>query len=179
MKATRSSHRVLAGAALLGCLVGLAGCQGAAWTWPPASQPAPKPEPVKPSVLVDPCADQLHDICGQLLLYWSANRQLPESLAALIGEKPISLKCPVSAKPYAYNPEGLAMPGASRRVLVYDATPCHTSMRWSIVADPAGPGKPLVARVLLLPNNPAVFAPQGPPTSAPAKTGTEGKDERR
>jgi hypothetical protein len=175
MKA-RSSHRVRAGlacrllaaVALLSGLAGLAGCQMPAdWTWPPpaASQPAAKPKPVKPSVLLDPCAERLGDICAQLLLYARARHDLPETLAGLVGAAPLPLTCPVSGRPYIYTRDGLPMPGTSRRVLVYDALACHTGMRWTITADPAGPGKPLVARVQLVPDDPAIFAP--PP---PAKT---------
>jgi hypothetical protein len=191
MKANRNSHRVPAGpacrllalAALLGGVAGLAGCQmPPGWTWPPpaASQPAAKPRPAKPSVLMDPCAERLHDICGQLLLYWSAKRQLPESLPALRdigGAGPLPLACPDSGKPYVYNRDGLPMPDTSRRVLVYDAVACHSGMRWSIVADPARPGRPMVARVLLVPNDPAIFAapPAATPPPTPA-TKTGGKD---
>ena len=38
-----------------------------------------------------------------------------------------------------YSRDGLPMPNTPRRVLVYDALPCHTGMRWTITADPAGP----------------------------------------
>jgi hypothetical protein len=179
MKANRSSHSARAGlacrllaVAMLSGLAGLAGCQMPAdWIWPPpaASQPAAKPKPVKPSVLLDdPCAERLGDICAQLLLYARARHDLPESLADLNqmrGVGPLPVTCPVSGRPYIYNRDGLPMPGTSRRVLVYDALACHTGMRWTITADPAGPGKPLVARVQLVPDDPAIFAP--PP---PAKT---------
>jgi hypothetical protein len=187
MKAKSTSHfvqagpacRLVAAVALLSALGGLAGCEiPPEWKWPPpaATQPAAKPRPVKPSVVLDdPCADRLGELCARLLLYARAKHDLPESLVALGSASPLSLTCPLSGKLYAYSREGLPIPGTNRRVLVYDAVACHTGMRWAITADPAGPGKPLVARVQLLPNDPAIFAapppPPAPPPTAPAKAG--------
>jgi hypothetical protein len=181
MKANRTNHRAQAAGparrrrtavAILSALAALAGCDvPPEWKWPPpaASQPAAKPRAVKPSVLMDPCADRLGDICGQLLLYARARHDLPESLASLaeLTGRPMPATCPLSGRPYIYSRDGLPMPNTPRRVLVYDALPCHTGMRWTITADPAGPGKPLVARVQLVPDDPAIFAAPPPPAPSP------------
>ena len=103
--------------------------------------------------LINPCADRLHDIAGHLLLYYSLNKRLPrtlDDLRALGGsvESP-SLDCPVSGKPYIYRPEGLKVQAG--RLVLYDAVPIHSAMRWGIIiTEPKGDG-PLAARVILLP----------------------------
>jgi hypothetical protein len=126
--------------------VAVAGCQ---------ATPPKVPARTSGDVL-DACAERLHDICGQLLFYYSVKGQLPERLDQLgdIGSRPLpQFICPVSGKPYTYNRDGLAMPGSSRRVLVCDAEPCHSGTRWAIVAEGADPGKPLVVHVVVLPES--------------------------
>ena len=116
-----------------------------------------QPKPVKPMVAsapagptsrMAPCADQLHDICGQLLLYYYARKDLPESLDKMGKGAANLLNCPSSNKPYVYNPAGLAVPGWTGRLIVYDAKPYHYGMQWGILAEPPRPGKPLVLRVV-------------------------------
>jgi len=122
-----------------------AGCQG--------FEAAPPAAP-RPSVRVDPCAERLHDICGQLLLYYAGNKRLPRTLAELTttGSQHVRpLVCPVSGKPYVYNPDGLRLPGRPGRLVLYDAAASHSGMRWGIfVSDPEG-DRPFTARVILLP----------------------------
>ena len=129
----------------LACWIGLAALTAGCQTVAPGAR--------RPSAEADPCAERLHDICGQLLLYHSFNNRFPKTLGEL---KPIDpqqslpLVCPVSGKPYVYNPNGLRIPGRSGRLVLYDATASHSGMRWGIlVGDPGGGGR-LTARVILL-----------------------------
>jgi hypothetical protein len=109
---------------------------------------------------LDPCADRLHDICGELLLHYLAHGELPQQLSELRGGK-LPVTCPVTIEPYDYHRDGLPIPGSDRVVLVSDPRPHSPSARWAIVADPPRPGKPLVARVLKLAETP-VFTPKMP-----------------
>ena len=114
----------------------------------------PAPPPVARGVESDPCADRLHDLCGRLLLYYSAHAQLPEHLADLGGvgsDAAASLACPVSGKPYLYIPRGLPVPGWPGRLILHDAEPCHSGRRWGILAEPPRSREPLVVRVVRVP----------------------------
>jgi len=127
----------------LGTLV--AGCRTSEMSAPPVR---------RPSVKIDPCAERLHDVCGQLLLYHGIYKRLPQSLDGLkamnVGPMP-PLVCPVSGKPYIYNPSGLRIPGRPGLLVLYDAEACHSGMRWGILVEDPADGKPLTARVVLLP----------------------------
>jgi hypothetical protein len=138
--------------ALLGLACGLflamlaAGCQT-----------APQTHPRRQGGAGDPCAERLHLICGQLLLYCLQRDELPAALADLKGTGPGELPpllCPTSGKPYVYNREGLSVPGKAGRLVVYDADACHSGMRWGILADVAWGEKGLNARVISLPDGP-------------------------
>ncbi|MDY7010196.1 MAG: hypothetical protein SVV80_05515 [Planctomycetota bacterium] len=123
----------------------LTGCRTPDTSAPPTQSPSAK---------IDPCAERLHDVCGQLLLYHSIHKRLPQKLDEMktmdIGYMP-QLICPVSGKPYVYNPEGLRIPGRTGRLVLYDAIACHSGMRWGILVEDPANGKPLTARVILLP----------------------------
>ena len=144
-------------AALL-CWIGLAalatGCQ------------TPKPELIRrPSVSKDACAERLHDVCGQLLLYHSIYKRLPQALEELKTPGSATLPllvCPVSGKPYFYSRDGLQIPGRSGRLVLYDATASHSGMRWGILVDDPGSGRPLTARVILLAEEPVFSAGKQP-----------------
>jgi len=141
--------------ALLAC--GVAGAMTAAGCGMSASSTG------KPGAVIDPCAERLHDICGQLLLYCASKNALPKALSELQGTstgKLPPLVCPTSGKPYVYNPEGIKVPGLPGRVVLYDPTPAHSAMRWAVVADDAAMGQPLALHVLLLPEN-TVFSKAG------------------
>ena len=120
-----SSHRA-ATAALLLCVALAAGCVVY--------------EPVEPGPArrgFDPCAEQLHELEGRLLRYYSVRKRLPASLAEIrsagrTGTEPL-FTCPVSGKPYVYRPEGIPLPGDSQRIILYDAEPCHDGGRWAVV----------------------------------------------
>lgn len=143
-------------AACLVAAVAAAGCQT-----PPAATPVAATASNRPGQAVDDCASRLHDICGQLLLYYSVKGRLPQKLEetpSISGEPLPPLLCPVSQKPYTYNRGGVEIAGTNGRAIVYDSQPTHSGARWAIVMETVRPGKPLVARVVQLPREPA--APQ-------------------
>ena len=139
--------------ATLACCVGLAaGCR----TTAPAVR--------RPSVEADACAERLHDLSGRLLLHYSLHRRLPPTLEALETfdpEKPVPFVCPVSGEPYVYRPEGFQVPDRPGRLVLYDAAPCHSGMRWGVFVDDAGDARRLIARVILIPDElvPSATAP--------------------
>jgi len=141
----------------LAVLTLVAGCQ----------PPAPEPPSRRPSVEIDPCAERLHDVCGQLLLHYSSHRTLPRTLQELktAGRQPsVPLQCPVSREPYRYNPQGLQVEGQSGRLVLYDAQPCHAGMRWGIFVSPPASGALLITRVILLPDE-AIAKAESTPAS--------------
>lgn len=118
------------------------GCQTSQTSVPAAARPSVKPD--------DPCAERLHDICGQLLLYHSIHKRLPNNLAELqtLNSATPSLVCPTSGEFYIYNPKGLQIPGQLGCLVLYDAIASHSGMRWGILVGDADSGKPLQARVI-------------------------------
>jgi hypothetical protein len=104
----------------------------------------------------DPCASRLHDICEPLLLYYLKNHQLPrrlEELRDLPGFEQIELTCPVSNKPYLYNPIGITTAENRTRLICYDPAPSHFGLRWAIsIIEPEENG-PLVTKVIGLPES--------------------------
>jgi hypothetical protein len=133
----------------LACCVALAtiavGCQAAA------------PTTRKTGVETDPCAERLHEISGRLLLYYSVSGKMPAVLPDMKGvdSEPLPpLACPVSGKPYVYNPVGLAVKGRLGRLVIYDPAPSHNGKRWGILAAVGAGDQPLSSRVVLVPEGP-------------------------
>jgi hypothetical protein len=101
----------------------------------------------------DECAEQLHEICGALLQYYRANLDLPPRLDALRevpGFDQLKLNCPVTNRPYVYNPIGIQNAQNKQRIIVYDPAPVHSGMRWAIVIDEPKPDRALVTKVIAL-----------------------------
>jgi len=122
------------------------------------------------AVISDPCAAQLHDICGALLLYYALNKHLPPKLEDLRTmadvDAPLIFECPVSHQAYGYSRVGLSAPNQSKRIIVYDATPCHDGRRWCILLAPVQAGGSTVSvEVLSIPER--VFQIYQSPASAP------------
>ncbi len=140
----------------------LCGCASPAPTTINDKPPA-RPDRIDPISNTDPCAMRLHDICGGLLLYFAKHGDLPQQLTdmhdipGLAGESPFI--CPVSGQPYTYNPAGLLAPERQERIIVYDARPSHSNMRWAVRIQEPAPGQPLVARVVALPESFFVLHP--------------------
>jgi hypothetical protein len=111
------------------CLVVLAGC---------TTVSSPVREGGPPAA--DPCAARLHTLSGALLLYHSGHGRLPDSLEALaeLDDSPPAV-CPASGERYVYRPEGIALPGGAGRVVLFDATPCHSGGGWGVVVTNESP----------------------------------------
>ena len=107
----------------------------------------------------DPCAERLHAACGPLLLYYAVHRRLPDKLDALreLSDAPAELAdvqftCPVSGRPYIYLPQGVPRgKGQPGLLVLFDAAPSHSGMRWAVAADVPRPGEPLVTKVVAEP----------------------------
>jgi hypothetical protein len=142
-------------------LIGIIGC---------AAPPPPKPAPVL-SPTLDRCADHLQEICGIILEYYVNTHQLPATLEQLqaIGaqqnEPPDLFICPLSRLRYIYNTDGAVLPALNppAHLVMYDAEPVHNGHRWGIaISNPVG-GRPLICRVVIVPNGIALT----PPTTQP------------
>ena len=98
-----------------------------------------------PIETTDACASRLHDISGLLLMYSLNHPNLPASLDELRSEPGFEdvkeFVCPVSHQQYVYNPDGLPYEGGF--LVVYDATPAHSGMRWAIWIQPAQGNQPM------------------------------------
>jgi hypothetical protein len=115
-----------------------------------ATQPSPAPASRPAGVVSDPCADMLHDLAGQLLMFYAQHRRLPETLAELDPKAP-NPACPVSKKPYMYKPDGVEVANLAGQVIVWEDVPCRPGVRWVIVMQPPTDGQPLHLNVLPLP----------------------------
>jgi hypothetical protein len=111
------------------------------------------PEQINQIDAADPCATQIHDVCGPLLLYYAKNQKLPdklEELQALPGGKSLSLTCPISQKRYIYVPAGLQVVNQPGLVILCDPEPSHHGLRWAISISEPAPFQPLITRVIAL-----------------------------
>jgi len=93
----------------------------------------------------DPCASRLQDIGGTLLLYYAVNKHMPEKLEDIkpladLGQD-LQFTCPLSGKPYAFTPAGLAAVGKDKRIVVYDSEPSHNGKRWCVFMPTPRPGQ--------------------------------------
>jgi hypothetical protein len=101
---------------------------------------------------------RLHDICGPLLLYYATNHHLPANLEELRQVPGFTLTepftCPVSQKPYVYNPIGVQTVGQPERIILHDPAPSHSGMRWAVsIIEPQRESDPLVTKVVGLPES--------------------------
>jgi hypothetical protein len=128
---------------LMICLLMAAGCQTTTQA-PPRSH-----------VMAEPCSEQLHEICGQLLLYYAHHHALPPSVDDLRSmpdaDPAVTYRCPVTHQPYVYHPAGLPCPNRPGRIIFYDSRPSESKVRWVIVVESMEPGEPLITRVLPIP----------------------------
>ena len=136
----KASRRIPIRLVLLMSMGFAAGCQS---TGPVVQTSAP---------VFDPCAERLHEVSGQLLLYYSANQKLPASLDELrtvMGDEADKMCiCPESGETYIYRPEGFPLPDVSGTLVLYDAVPVHNAGRWGIVVNSSAPRTPLTAGVV-------------------------------
>jgi hypothetical protein len=112
--------------------------------------------------LNEACAERLHELGGQLVLYHARHGELPAKLEALasdvthgVGATPdgTPLTCPLCGKPYVYDPRGVRLANWSGWMILYDPQPCHGGMRLALLAEALEPAKPLVVRVLAVSEN--------------------------
>ena len=75
------------------------------------------------------------------------------SIESLEGLENVELVCPVSTKPYIYNPEGIFLQDRNELLIVYDATNSHKGFRWAITVHDPQPFQPLVTKVIALPES--------------------------
>jgi hypothetical protein len=111
----------------------------------------------------DPCAANLHDIAGAMLLYYLSYGDLPADVYELQSapgqDEPLSFVCPVSRRPYVYRPDGFLLPEKNVRIVLFDASPAHAGVRWAISAEEPLEGEPLVMKVIVLPESIFRFLP--------------------
>ena len=110
---------------------------------------------------IDPCADNLHDVCGQLLLYYAKYHKLPPQLEELkrVGTVRIPMVCPVTRKPYVYDPKGLQVSDWPGKVIMYEAVPCFGKECWGILVEFPKDDQPLLAHVVRIPTS-AIPSPE-------------------
>ena len=123
----------------------------------PDPTPRNTPTPPKQSEAnTDPCAMALHDLAAPLLLYYQANGKLPPDLAAVrlnpAFDESMSLACPVSRRPYVYNPVGIPAGGNKGRAVLYDSLPTHGGMRWALTIVVHEDQRAIVTKVVALPD---------------------------
>jgi hypothetical protein len=156
-----SSRRHLMPALLLAALLA-AGCQGPPGSSARAGTAGPQRASDRARLSnTDACAMRLHDIAGALLFYYATHHALPERLDELgrlpgfenIGE----FACPVSRQPYIYNPTGILNPDGQSRLVVYDAAPSHSGLRWAVSIIEPSDNAPLIAKVIAVPES--MFSP--------------------
>lgn len=127
---------------------------------------------------LDPCADRLHEIGGQLLVYYAIHKELPGRLEDLNAGRPpgerLSFVCPQNGKAYVYDPQGIEVEGVTGCVIVYDAEPIHTNMRWCLTFEEPCPGHRLASDVIRLPDAKMPQAGLPKPATIPA-TGPAGR----
>jgi hypothetical protein len=122
----------------------------------PATDRAGHPTaPINPT---DACSDRLQDLAGSLLFYYAVNKRLPQTITDLKDVDgnvilPEQLTCPVSHKPYVYDPRGIPAGGDKPGVIVLaDPEPSHSGLRWAItVQKPPSPGQPLITHLVAVP----------------------------
>jgi hypothetical protein len=121
-------------------------------TMPTAQERTP---PVDPLAKAGGCDSRLQDISGLMLLYAQQNHHLPKSLDELRGYPGAAdvgdFVCPVSGKPYIYNPDGIPTPSGAGRIMVYDPTPAHDGMRLCLVIPDSGKSSAVIMQVIALP----------------------------
>jgi hypothetical protein len=137
-------------------VIALLGCNSSAKKRDPSTPskiPAANTAPTAEITNTDACAMRLHELCGPLLFFYGTHHRLPNNLKELSDEMDVGdLTCPVSHQPYVYDPEGKQGTDPKMRIVIYDATPAHSGIRWGIGLIEAAPGTAPVAKVVAVPN---------------------------
>jgi hypothetical protein len=165
MKSLRTWCISFAMLALTGLLAGgcapSSGGQQAGDTGAKSQIPDPAPDraghPTAPINPTDACSDRLQDLAGSLLFYYAVNKRLPQTLTDLKDVDgnvipPEQLTCPVSHKPYIYDPRGIPAGDKPGVIVLADPEPSHSGLRWAITVEkPRGPGQPLITHLVAVP----------------------------
>jgi hypothetical protein len=131
----------------------------------------------------DPCAARLQSVIGQLYAYYLANHRFPDRLDELATyadfDQVPDYNCPTSHQPYAYAPNGLESVNIPGHLIVFDSSPVHQNTRWAIIVRPPPRGQQTMTMEVVRVSEPVFqsfqpvrVAPQLPPASAPAGSGS-------
>lgn len=159
---TKSTFTILLQGALTGALL-LSGCETSTTPKSRDSDPvvlvrsgSPNPQPNSPKSNVpdvpESCQSRLQDrLCQAMLFYYTFNQSFPKRLDDLVGYEGVrsqtDIRCPISGKPYIYNPESTIVLDAQLWEVQGGADPKATkkNLRYKVMlydADPHGdPGK--------------------------------------
>ena len=123
-----------------------------------SAPPTPSPQAGDPEQIeVNPSASRLHDICGEILLYFAVNREMPKTLSDLQSvmdtEVQLDTTSPTSHQPYVYAPQGLIGVGHAKRIIIYDPVPLPSGKRWCVFSADAAPGQAQSLEVVLTPES--------------------------
>lgn len=150
---------------------------------------------IRETIADSPCAQQLQDLGGYLLLYAKVNHAMPAKLEDVrqvmgMGEE-IKFSCSASHRPYLYVPNGLRsdgvrtsqayehFPDAMKRdtdptmvVVLADPEPAHSGARWCVFMSPARPGRGRAIDVRIVPEPVfRTFIPVTPIEQVPVEQG--------
>ena len=139
--------RLLMGMILIG------GCAAPADQSIPAQ---PADHPLDATSAIDPCAENLEDISGAMLMHLNLHGRFPAALEELRpppGTPALSITCPVTGQPYIFNPTGIHLAERAAYIIAYDAQPAHDGRRWAIIMDEPQPDKAFVMNVQQIPES--------------------------
>ena len=113
-------------------------------------------EPVTPDSILssDPAAERLQDIGGYVLLYYSQQKQLPQSLddlAQMPGGDSLDLTSPRTGTKFDYYPNGLWSSDHPNKCIVACDPVAGGSIRWCLLMTPPANGAALVVTVVAIP----------------------------
>jgi hypothetical protein len=137
----------------------------------PVSPTGGPPQSIDEALKSDPCAAQLHDISGAMLLHLAVKGRLPATLDELRAfeefDRPLNFTCPATGAAYTYVPTGLASPDDKRQIVLHDAGADRSGVRWAILMQRPQGRQPAAMFVLPL-TEPQFRAYTAPPATRPA-----------
>jgi hypothetical protein len=124
--------------------------------------------PTALSAATDPCAERMHEIGGELLLFYATYHRLPDrldELRSMPGSDPsLELSCPISHEAYVYLPTRLSwLKTQQGPVVLYDSRPVHEGMRWALIWQDTGSDDPQIMRVVAVPDAAVRLVPTSRP----------------
>ena len=147
----------------------LAGCKTGPKP-PPATAPSLSQSESPVIGSTDPSAMKLHDLSGAMLMYYALNKRLPDSIDDLRpladGDAGADALVPGTRTPYVYSANGIVLQDQSARVVLYEPAPLHDGFRLAVRIDEPKPDRPLIARVISLPESFFLLRPPAARTPA-------------